>query len=459
MGWTSCPLCERYSTKRFALGRGIAAHLYAVHTPWNPGKVERKKRRRLQEERQRTEELQVKRQRLKYQCEPQKHSLTNHDSANDDKPTTTNHQTRNCQDDDEQTAFTELTTWQPTPQEVEAWDAKVLDIVKDLEAKATVEQHSTTMTATTEMGCVGLDRNGEPFKPYRESLPLFLQAAADGDLAKLTLLITEARESKSVKLLLDTRDRHLSTAEHWAAGGGHIDCLKYLIQVRKNEHDRTDATIDNTGDKEVNPTSRKIRRRDGKTCLHYAARYGRLDCATYLLDVGYDAVDEVSGDGTTPLHMACYGLHVPVVKFLMQRGANVKATNEWGCSAAHWLAMAATKTSTSSSSTTTDKSPITNTTVSALQVYDLANLLKQHHVSFVEKQKQGHSAMHKAAQRQNRYLLEWLAECADEGGAGLTAEELKLGASKDDGGHTPSSIWRSVGGDSAFAKWMEEQGW
>ena len=45
-GWTRCPLCGRHSQKRFALGRGIATHLHAVHTPWKPGKVERNVRRR-----------------------------------------------------------------------------------------------------------------------------------------------------------------------------------------------------------------------------------------------------------------------------------------------------------------------------------------------------------------------------------------------------------------------------
>ena len=46
-GWVSCPLCGRHSQKRYALGRGITAHLHAVHTPWKPGKAELRKRRRL----------------------------------------------------------------------------------------------------------------------------------------------------------------------------------------------------------------------------------------------------------------------------------------------------------------------------------------------------------------------------------------------------------------------------
>lgn len=41
-GWTLCPLCEKYSNKKYALGRGIANHLQDIHTPWNPGKLVQK---------------------------------------------------------------------------------------------------------------------------------------------------------------------------------------------------------------------------------------------------------------------------------------------------------------------------------------------------------------------------------------------------------------------------------
>jgi hypothetical protein len=47
-----------------------------------------------------------------------------------------------------------------------------------------------------------------------------------------------------------------------------------------------------------------IRRRDGKTCLHYAARNGKIDCIQFLLEKKQykhlcHEVDEKSGDGTT----------------------------------------------------------------------------------------------------------------------------------------------------------------
>ena len=36
------------SVKLFSHGRGLSAHIHAVHAPWNPGKVELKRRIALQ---------------------------------------------------------------------------------------------------------------------------------------------------------------------------------------------------------------------------------------------------------------------------------------------------------------------------------------------------------------------------------------------------------------------------
>ena len=43
-----------------------------------------------------------------------------------------------------------------------------------------------------------------------------------------------------------------------------------------------------------------------------------------------------------------------------------------------------------------------------------------------------------------------------DGGAGLTAAELREASQPDNGGHTPADIWRSVGGDEAWAKRLDD---
>jgi ankyrin repeat protein len=345
-----------------------------------------------------------------------------------------------------------LDTWDPTQQELDAWDERVLQIVKDLET--TVRQRADTdkeeninnkqKADDTETASAGFDRNGAPSLPYRSSLPPFIQAAADGNLTTLQELLQEAKakDERAVWDLLHTRDRHLSTAEHWSAGGGHISCLRFLLELRQallvNRSEKDTASASESLSSA--PVGKKTRRRDGKTCLHYAARNGHVDCIAFLLDEQNHNIDDVSGDGTTPFHMACFGGHVKVARLLMKKGANIFATNEWGCSAAHWIGMTISKNVT--------------------DIRELCSLLRTAGVSFSEQQKQGHSALHKAAQKKNRPVIEWMAESSKQGGATLSTEETERAGRPDDGGHVPSEIWRNVGGEEAFAEYMEgEMGW
>jgi hypothetical protein len=425
VGWTTCPLCGRHSQKRYALGRGIASHLHAVHTPWNPSKIERKKQRRM-EERRRAEKGQK--------------SATLDAATDQDAPTS-----------DETPVVLEV--WKPSQEEIDAWDERVLQILKDLEATKDpdndddgVNEKELGKNDTTK--AAGFDRNGQPSKSYRKSLPPFIQAAADGNLTLLKEMVAEVKVVSKPKDnhgdcrvavwdLVDTRDRHLSTAEHWAAGGGHMSSLKYLLDLRQKYMSPSEKEK-NTSEEGSNV--KRTRRRDGKTCLHYSARNGHLDGVKFLVEEQGNSIDEISGDGTTPFHMACFGGHCEVAEFFIGQNVNVRAVNDWGCSAAHWAGMTISK--------------------EVAQVRQLCNVLRKAGVSFSERQKQGHSCAHKAAQKLNRSVIEWMAESSDQGGANLSTEEKKQAGRPDVGGHTPSEIWRSVGGGDEFAKWMEEKlGW
>jgi hypothetical protein len=423
VGWTTCPLCGRHSQKRYALGRGIASHLHAVHTPWNPGKIERKKQRRMEERRR---------------AEKRQKSATLDTAADEDAATSVD-------------TPAVLEVWEPSQEEIDAWDERVLQILKELEATKDHDNDDDDDVNQKELGkkdvtnAAGFDRNGQPSKSYRKSLPPFIQAAADGNLTRLKEMVTEVKVSKlndnhgdcrvAVWDLVDTRDRHLSTAEHWAAGGGHMSCLKYLLDLRQKYLSPSEKDTSEDG-----ANVKRTRRRDGKTCLHYSARNGHLDGVKFLVEEQGNSIDEISGDGTTPFHMACFGGHCEVAEFFIGQNANVRAVNDWGCSATHWAGMTISK--------------------EVAQVRQLCNVLRKAGVSFSERQKQGHSCAHKAAQKLNRSVIEWMAESSDQGGANLSAEEKVQAGKPDMGGHTPSDIWRSVGGGEEFAKWMEEKlGW
>lgn len=67
----------------------------------------------------------------------------------------------------------------------------------------------------------------------------------------------------------------------------------------------------------------------GRTPLHEAARYGRLDCAFYLCRHGADVTAQDS-DGLTPLHHAAHIGACGVVAMLLKMRASVDATDANG---------------------------------------------------------------------------------------------------------------------------------
>jgi hypothetical protein len=52
-------------------------------------------------------------------------------------------------------------------------------------------------------------------------------------------------------------------------------------------------------------------------------------------------------------------------------------------------------------------------------------------------------------------VIEWMAETADQGGAGVLPLEQRQASEADVGGHRPSKIWCSLGGDESFVEWMK----
>lgn len=515
-GWTTCPLCNPHPRKqkqqqvrRYALGRGIASHLHAIHTPWLQQKSKKRKVHSVVDninERRPQPLITTCDQGMPYPSHQptkrQKRDLalsTSFTSESvDEEPRRPG---RSC------TSTTDSSNdflWTPTQNEIDAWNTKVLQITTNLEENAILENQkhqnpsnqssalhqthdSAVMNTPTVIGDAasptihvlppGYDRNGKLLlhsstdmpsssSSYQISLPTFIKAAAEGNLQQLKnmvkvqvdevdinsdnktkendslccLKIVGETETEILGKLINTRDKHGSIAEHWAAGGGHLKCLQYLIHLRR----QYDQNILISITLQTTTTSGTRRRRDGKTCLHYAARNGHIECIKYIIDEKIYPVDVTSNDGTTPLHMACYGGQIDTIWYLIEQcDANVHHANDYGCAMVHWIGL---------STTLND-----NTDQGHRVVELLSKLCDRYGVSFfLLSQKHGHTILHKAAQKLNHAIIEFFLAMSH-----LTPEQIKLiGGIPDTNGHTVSTIWRSFGGIEDLAQRIQrERNW
>eukprot|EP00605_Chrysophyceae_sp_TOSAG23-4_P002165 GSChrysophyteH1.ASY1.ANO1.2393.1 assembled CDS len=182
------------------------------------------------------------------------------------------------------------------------------------------EHTKAVMEAKSSLSSPGLDRRGNKAVDYKDSLPQACQMAKAGDLPGLMSLNTRAVQLEG--------DKFGANALDWASGEGHLPCVKYLVPMFPLKD---------------SPTACTIRRRDGKSCLHWCCRNGHIEVLDYLVSRLYqpEALHLLgTGDGTTPVHIACFGGHVHLLKHHFGR-SDFHHTNNWGCLPEHFACMSA----------------------------------------------------------------------------------------------------------------------
>lgn len=130
-------------------------------------------------------------------------------------------------------------------------------------------------------------------------------AAALGWVSRLSALI------KGDPSLLTHRSSIGFLPLHWAAIGGSVDAVRFLIDAGAKVDDVSSGKGPVTG---------------AATPLHEACAFGRTEVARVLLDAGADIEGKVANEnGQTPLDIACWVANYDVAKLLVERGANVNA--------------------------------------------------------------------------------------------------------------------------------------
>jgi ankyrin repeat protein len=222
----------------------------------------------------------------------------------------------------------------------------------------------------------------------------------------------------------------------WAAGGGHLDMVRYLLE---NCH--------------CDPLQPQKGKRSfaGRTALHWAARNGHLEVVQYLLVASSSSsssssspgaadkqrqqlLEAATQDGTTAFGWACWQRHLEVMKCLCHAGCQMDGVNSFGCSPVLWC----------SQGTNGDG-------LAALQ------WLKEQGCLMQRVNNNGHGVLHKAAQRGQQDVGEWFVkECILNGVEDADkkqAENLLLLVGPDVEGYCPSDL-AGMEGHEDFAKFL-----
>lgn len=121
-------------------------------------------------------------------------------------------------------------------------------------------------------------------------------------------------------------------ARYWFKRGA----LDRLLAVRGDDLDIFEAAVTGRADLVRSHLARdpglaRAWSPDGYTALHYPAFFGGVDVAEALLAAGAD-IEAVSRNamGARPLHSAAAGRHLDVSRLLIERGADVNASQHGG---------------------------------------------------------------------------------------------------------------------------------
>ena len=204
-----------------------------------------------------------------------------------------------------------------------------------------------------------------------------LQAAADGRLADLQRYLQRAAADPSTLVCSSG-----CTALHWAAGAGHAPIVDYLLQLRNEELGRTAWFLVDCP---------AVQKSQGRTALHYACRNGHVHVVRQLIEQYGADPNAKARHGVTPLQMAVWQGRLQIARYLVHRcGVDPRQINDFDCGLVHWMGLA----------------PLHAPAVDmAKWLYQEVGLPMEHVV-----QRQGHSALHKAAWGGHLDLCQYLHE-------------------------------------------------
>lgn len=167
-------------------------------------------------------------------------------------------------------------------------------------------------------------------------------SAANGDLNQVKKFIATSC-SPEIRFGLNLlRDKKNSTPLHYAAGNGHVEVCRFLLQTVSMEArqrlQQKNTTI-HIGETAASSYANTPNKTQGRTALHWAARNGHLEVCKLLVEEYGANPDPLAKGDVTPLQLAVWRSHLEVCLWLSEKGcADKHFMNGWGCTVHHWLA-------------------------------------------------------------------------------------------------------------------------
>ena len=168
---------------------------------------------------------------------------------------------------------------------------------------------------------------GADMDPSPQHIPMLYKACSEGNLDKVKLLLLYGASIEPKTLAIEYCDSlHKATIE------GHTGIVQALI-----DHG---ADINRSSNYYQQPIVMAVCQRDidmisvliangakvdldihGNTLLHIAAHAGYLDVVKILVEEGHMDIEAPDSKNKTALSIACMNIHLPVIEYLLSRGA------------------------------------------------------------------------------------------------------------------------------------------
>ena len=249
---------------------------------------------------------------------------------------------------------------------------------------------------------------------------LLLLAATEGDIAYLESVRLEGHNG--IQLLRDAVCVSGCSLLHWAAGSNQVGVLEYLLSPlpSKSETSRKDygpavfCDDDSGAFRAVDLPVTRCKKSLGRTPLHYACRNGCFEAVRWLVTVGKASIGVKAKQGVTPFQLAVWQNRLEICIFLTEIAKEksysaeaevgsfdpAKDFNDFGCGAVHWLGIAPESRANYKRRIDSGKNSVDSDCWynDGRDLLPLAKWLASlQGIDFAARQRQNHTALHKAS--------------------------------------------------------------